>query len=198
MTHYSSSSKTLSERKKKLQDHLSGLNKILQESLSYAFDRYYETEVLNYLKIEEKIDRFEMLFLNLKEQINEADTVACLQQSAGRLDYLADLLDELESNLFRRPRRRRRASSRLSDFFRHFSQQGGNGFPTSRGEISSLAEAYQTLDLKEGSSMSRVTAVFRRLAKKYHPDAHGGDRSSESSLRRVVEAYQIIKASYKA
>ncbi|MEO2055511.1 MAG: DnaJ domain-containing protein [Nitrospira sp.] len=196
MTQDSSSSKTLNERKKKLQDHLSRLNKSLQQSLSYAFDRYYETEVLTYLKIEEKIDRFETLFLKLSDQINEADNMALLRQSAGRFDYLADLLDELEAVLYRRPRRRRRASSRLSDFFSRFSQKTGNGSSSSKGEISSLTEAYQALDLEEGVSMSRVTSVFRRLAKKYHPDAHGGDRSSESSLRRVVEAYQMIKGSH--
>jgi len=196
MTQDSSSSKTLSDRKKKLQGHLSGLYKSLQQSLSYAFDRYYETEVLTYLKIEEKVDRFEALFLKLSDQINEADNMALLRQSAGRLDYLADLLDELEAVLYRRPRRRRRASSRLSDFFSRFSQQAGNGSSSSKGEISSLTEAYQALDLEEGVSMSRVTSVFRRLAKKYHPDAHGGDRSSESSLRRVVEAYQMIKGSH--
>ncbi len=195
MSQDSSSSKTLSERKKKLQSHLSVLNKSLQESLSYAFDRYYETEVLSYLKIEEKIDRFELLFFKLGEQINAADTMALLRQSAARLDYLADLLDELEARLFRRARRKRRASARLSDFFSRFSQQGTNGTPPSKGEISSLTEAYRTLELEEGASMSKVTSVFRRLAKKYHPDAHGGDRSSESSLRRVVEAYQMIKES---
>ncbi|HIE65291.1 MAG TPA: hypothetical protein EYG28_01550 [Nitrospiria bacterium] len=122
--------------------------------------------------------------------------MALLRQSAGRFDYLADLLDELEAVLYRRPRRRRRASSRLSDFFSRFSQKTGNGSSSSKGEISSLTEAYQALDLEEGVSMSRVTSVFRRLAKKYHPDAHGGDRSSESSLRRVVEAYQMIKGSH--
>jgi hypothetical protein len=196
MTQDTSSSKFLNGRKKKLQAHISGLNKSLQESLSYAFDRYYETEVLSYLKIEEKIDRFEILFLKLREQINEADSMALLRQSVGRLDYLADQLDELEATLFRRPRRRRLASSRLSDFFSRFSQQGGNGSSTSKGEISSLAEAYQTLDLEEGVNLSKVTSVFRRLAKKYHPDARGGDRSSESSLRRVVEAYRMIKGSH--
>lgn len=195
MTSDSNSSKNIYERKKNLLEHLSGLNKSLQQNLAYAFDRYYEREVLTYLKIEEKVDRFETLFLKLGDQINEADNMALLRQSAGRLDYLADLLDELEAVLYRRPRRRRRASSRFSDFFSRFRRQEGNGLSSSKGEISSLTEAYQTLNLEEGTKLSRVTPVFRRLAKKYHPDARGGDRSAESNLRRVVEAYQIIKRS---
>jgi DnaJ-class molecular chaperone len=47
--------------------------------------------------------------------------------------------------------------------------------------------------VEEGTGMTEVTAAFRRYAKEYHPDARGGDRSTEAELRKVVEAYQMIK-----
>ena len=41
--------------------------------------------------------------------------------------------------------------------------------------------------------MSAVTRAFREKAKKFHPDARKGDRSSEPQLRRILEAYQLLK-----
>ncbi len=63
----------------------------------------------------------------------------------------------------------------------------------SRGEINNAVEAYHALGLEHGSSMAAVTAAFRKCAKKMHPDARKGDRSSEPELRRIIEAYQYLK-----
>ncbi|MFQ5781399.1 MAG: DnaJ domain-containing protein [Nitrospiria bacterium] len=189
-------SKKFSERKHRLKRHLVELKKSLQHNLAYAFDRYYEDQILTYLSVEEKIDRLEALFLKLDDQIDAADNMVTLRQTAGRVDYVADRLDALEAALHQRARRRGRSPFRFADFFSRFTQQNGNSSSPARGEISSLTEAYQTLNLEEGTGLTEVTTAFRRLAKKYHPDARGGDRSAESQLRRVVESYQIIKETF--
>jgi len=65
--------------------------------------------------------------------------------------------------------------------------------PGQPGEVNTAGEAYEALGLEFGSSMSDVTKAFRERAKKFHPDARKGDRSSEPQLRRILEAYQILK-----
>jgi len=34
---------------------------------------------------------------------------------------------------------------------------------------------------------------YSDLAHRYHPDRNGGDRSHESKLQQVVEAYQMLR-----
>jgi curved DNA-binding protein CbpA len=35
---------------------------------------------------------------------------------------------------------------------------------------------------------------FKVLVKRHHPDANGGDRSSEDRLRAIIEAYNYLKS----
>ncbi len=184
------------ERHRKLKRHLAKMQASLPESLDQAFNRYYESQPLTYVKFEEKLFRMEILMTQMNEQLREVDSMSMLRQAAGRVNYIADRLDEIEAALFNRSRRRRRFPFDLSDFFsRASSGQQQNGFSESKGEVSSLSQAYSVLELEEGVSLIEVMRTFRRMAKKYHPDARGGDRSDETQLRKVVEAYQLIKES---
>ena len=36
---------------------------------------------------------------------------------------------------------------------------------------------------------------YSQLVRRYHPDRNGGDRSMESKLQAVVEAYNLLKSS---
>lgn len=184
--------KKLSERKRQLQRHIIELKETLQIDLAFAFERYYEARAYTYFDIEEKVQVFEELFLKLEGQIDDVDNLSDLTRTAERVAYVEDCLDELEAALYNRARRRRRRPFSFADFFSQYSRQNGEE-AASRGEISSVAQAYEILGVEEGTNMTGVTAAFRRYAKEYHPDARGGDRSSESQLRRVVEAYQLIK-----
>ena len=65
--------------------------------------------------------------------------------------------------------------------------------PGQPGEVNTAGEAYEALGLEFGSSMSAVTRAFREKVKRFHPDARKGDRSSEPQLRRILEAYQLLK-----
>ncbi|MBI3803718.1 MAG: DnaJ domain-containing protein [Nitrospirae bacterium] len=184
-------SKKLQERKGRLKRRIFELNETIEIDLAFATDRD-DARAFSFFTIEEKLLDFQILFQKILDQIDEATTLADLDRTVGRISYVEDRLDEAESQLYNRSRRRRRPFN-LGDFFSQFSQQNGSGASAARGEISSLTEAYHILGIEEGTGMNDVTTAFRRYAKEYHPDARGGDRSAESELRRVVEAYQMIK-----
>ncbi|TAK08713.1 MAG: hypothetical protein EPO39_03935 [Candidatus Manganitrophaceae bacterium] len=185
--------KKLQERKHRLKRRIAELNETIEIDLAFASDRSDDPRAFSFFTIEEKLQDFQELFQKILEQVDEATTLADLDRTVGRLSYVEDRLDEAESQLYNRSRRRRRRPFSLGDFFSQFSRQNGSGGASSQGEISSLAEAYKILGIEEGTGLTDVTAAFRRYAKEYHPDARGGDRSTEAELRKVVEAYQMIK-----
>lgn len=189
---------TLILGKRRLQRHLRKMKAALPDVLEHAFSRYYETQPMTYLKVEEKAYRFEDLLIGLQSEVAGVTGLANLRQVAGRANYVADQLDALESSVFKRARRRNRLSFNLADFFENFTKQNKSRASSGKEELSSLSEAYEVLDLKADCNLRQVMTAFRRLAKKYHPDARGGDRSDEGTLQRVVAAYQMIKESLAA
>lgn len=188
----------LMQGKRRLRRHLEQMKAVLPDVLEHAFDRFYETQPVTYLNVEKKAYRFENLLLGLRAELSLVDGMSSLRQVAGRTNYVADQLDSLEAAVFKRARRRRQRPFNLADFFEKFANQNNTGASSGNEAVSSLSEAYAALDLEEGCTLRQLMAAFRRLAKKYHPDALGGDRSNESELRRVVAAYQMIKASLAA
>jgi len=38
-----------------------------------------------------------------------------------------------------------------------------------------------------------IKARFKELVKRHHPDANGGERTSEDKLREIIEAYNYLK-----
>ncbi len=38
-----------------------------------------------------------------------------------------------------------------------------------------------------------IKARYKELVKLNHPDANGGDRSSEDRLREIIQAYNVLK-----
>ena len=57
----------------------------------------------------------------------------------------------------------------------------------------SLLSHYQILGVSRQASGEEVRAAYRRMARRYHPDRNGGDRSFETRLQGVVEAYQLLR-----
>lgn len=51
---------------------------------------------------------------------------------------------------------------------------------------------YKTLGVQETASDEEIKKAFRKLAKKYHPDAHGGDKAAEERFKRISEAYEVL------
>jgi molecular chaperone DnaJ len=55
-----------------------------------------------------------------------------------------------------------------------------------------LREAYSTLELSEGTSLSDAKKKYRELSKKYHPDVNK-DPGSEDKFKKINEAYNRIQ-----
>ena len=53
--------------------------------------------------------------------------------------------------------------------------------------------AFEILSLDVSAEKSEIKARFKELVKRHHPDANGGDRSSEERLRQIIQAYNILK-----
>ena len=55
-------------------------------------------------------------------------------------------------------------------------------------------KALETLGLEAGCSTAEVKTRFKALVKRHHPDANGGDRSSEDRLVEIIQAYNYLKS----
>jgi hypothetical protein len=54
-------------------------------------------------------------------------------------------------------------------------------------------KALETMGLEAGATTAEVKARFKLLVKRHHPDANGGDRSSEDRLVEIIQAYNYLK-----
>ncbi len=54
-------------------------------------------------------------------------------------------------------------------------------------------KALMTLDLDGQATQSRIKTRYKDLVKRHHPDANGGDRSSEDKLREIIQAYNYLR-----
>ena len=63
------------------------------------------------------------------------------------------------------------------------------------GRIASQEEkrALDTLGLGVDADRRELRVRYSDLVHRYHPDRNGGDRSHESKLQQVVEAYQMLR-----
>jgi DnaJ-domain-containing protein 1 len=54
-------------------------------------------------------------------------------------------------------------------------------------------KALMTLDLDGEATPAKIKARYKDLVKRHHPDANGGDRSSEDKLREIIQAYNYLR-----
>jgi hypothetical protein len=54
--------------------------------------------------------------------------------------------------------------------------------------------ALEAMSLDENADAVTIRTRYAELVKRWHPDSNGGDRSAETSLQRVIKAYQTLKA----
>lgn len=57
-----------------------------------------------------------------------------------------------------------------------------------------VRRALDALGLDEGADAAQIKAQYKTLVKRFHPDAHGGDRSFEERFREIVQAHDTLKA----
>jgi hypothetical protein len=74
-------------------------------------------------------------------------------------------------------------------------KQGRAEAPVERRTIRNAErKAFDTLGLDVEASVVQVKAKFKELAKRHHPDANGGDRSTEDRLVEIIQAYNYLKS----
>jgi curved DNA-binding protein CbpA len=54
-------------------------------------------------------------------------------------------------------------------------------------------KALDVLGLEVGASRADIKARFKELVKRHHPDANGGDRSTEDRLIEIIQSYNYLK-----
>ena len=55
-------------------------------------------------------------------------------------------------------------------------------------------KALDALGLEGEATTAQIKVRFKELVKRHHPDANGGDRSSEDRLREIIQAYNYLKS----
>ncbi len=51
---------------------------------------------------------------------------------------------------------------------------------------------YKTLGVTKGASADEIKKAYRKLARKYHPDANEGDAKAEERFKEISEAYNVL------
>ncbi len=169
----------------------------IEQSLNYGLDHLFEDRVDEYLRFESKVEDILRVVGVIVAELEAANDLSGLRRLESRLDYIEDQFDDLDAEIRGRRRRRRRKPS-LFDFFKKATGGAGDNPDGVRSEISSLAEAYKALGLAPGTNQREITTTFRNRIRDLHPDARGGDRSAEPLLRKLIAAYQYLKAEFKA
>ncbi len=55
-------------------------------------------------------------------------------------------------------------------------------------------QSLDMLSLHEEATSKEIKSKYKQLVKIHHPDANGGDRSSEDRLREIIQAYNFLKS----
>ena len=51
---------------------------------------------------------------------------------------------------------------------------------------------YELLGVSRSADASEIKKAYRNMARKYHPDANGGDTESEEMFKAVSVAYEVL------
>ncbi|HET7339297.1 MAG TPA: J domain-containing protein [Candidatus Dormibacteraeota bacterium] len=56
---------------------------------------------------------------------------------------------------------------------------------------------YEVLGVPRTASQKEISAAFRKLARKYHPDLNSGDKQAEGRFKEISEAHEVLSDSKK-
>ena len=81
----------------------------------------------------------------------------------------------------------------MRDPFGLFNDGKPNATPHERKLKQLEGKAFETLGLGANAGGEAIKARYKELVKQHHPDANGGDRSSEDRLAEVIQAYKLLR-----
>jgi len=70
---------------------------------------------------------------------------------------------------------------------------GGAPKTETRKVFNAERKALQVMGLGPGATLQEVKVKYKALVKQHHPDANGGDRSTEDRLIEIIKAYNYLK-----
>ena len=89
------------------------------------------------------------------------------------------------------------APHHLHDVHEIFAEHADNPPPPPRERFLTRpqAVALEVLNLDATATLHQIKARYKELVKRFHPDANGGDRGAEERLKKVIQAYGVLRAS---
>ncbi|HVB90074.1 MAG TPA: J domain-containing protein [Beijerinckiaceae bacterium] len=78
--------------------------------------------------------------------------------------------------------------------FRQRGHRGPAAAPASPRYGLAALKALGALGLDDRADAEGIKARYKELVKRLHPDANGGDRSSEDRLREIIHAYNFLRS----
>lgn len=166
-----------------------------RKGMEYALERMFLIQPESYILFDERYSELLRLFGCLLRELDDVNSWGALLQIQRRAGFLEERFEDVDCVLWNRPRKSRSRIS-WSRFFGHATGSGGDDAGSSSGSGSGLthSEACLVLGVEATATLLEIRHRFRNLVKSLHPDVRDGDRSSEAEMRKVIEAYNVLKS----
>ena len=86
----------------------------------------------------------------------------------------------------------KRFSFSVHDPFEVFEREAEAAHPARARPPSPEEESLRVLGLTEMPSVATLKACYKKLVKRHHPDANGGDKDAEETFKQINQAYRTL------